>query len=139
MANVIARAVVGILAGAGSLSPSFACTTSDAWLTDEEIAIVKAGGSLQWRSLLPDIPFTSPILVEGTVEADAIGGAKSELFAEADRPLDIAHSTVLAQVEQVAPADAVAPELVAPFLERSGLKRVIFACNGGMTVSPTLL
>jgi hypothetical protein len=142
MANVLARGVVSILAVAASLSPSFACGGEETWLTDKEIAIAKAGGPVPVRNFdvhyieptLPDIPFTSSVVVEDLGETDTIVDAQSQLFVAAHRPLDIALTAVAPQVEYVAPSDE--QERTSPSTERAGLKHVILACGGGVMVLP---
>lgn len=142
MANVFARGVVGILAMAASLSPGLACECAETWLTDEEVAIAKGGGHVPVRYFgvryieptLPDIPFTSPVVVEDLGNTDTIVDAQSQLFAAAHRLLDVALTAVTPQVEYVAPADEQEPTSQPD--ERAGLKHVILTCGGGMMVLP---
>jgi hypothetical protein len=139
---MLARTVIGILAAATSLSPGYACSAWETWLTDEEIAIAKAGGVVPWRSLdgryvqptLPDIPFSSPIVLEGAVEPDAIRDARTEMMLVADRPFDVAHSTPSLRTDRAAPAKEQTVE--APAEAATDLKYVLIACSGSILVNP---
>jgi hypothetical protein len=141
MVGILARSAIGILAVTASLSNGFACGSEETWLTDEEIAIAKAGGDVPWRNLspqyieptLPDIPFVSPIVVEGADKPDVIVDARSQLFAVADQPFDVPS----AKIEHLEPM--YEQESVSLPNERSNLKRVVIACDGGMLVSPNVL
>ena len=145
MASVFTRGVVGMLATAAALSPSFACGAEETWLTDEEIAIARAGGDLPIRDLgvryiepaLPDIPFVAPVVVEGLVAPDTIVDAQSQLLAAAGQPFGVATSAVTLRAEHVASTDEQEP--ASPPDERSGFKRVVIACDGGMLVTPNVL
>lgn len=143
MANVVVRGVVSILAAAASLSPCLACGQFESWLTDEEIAIAKAGGDVPFRgyhyvtmSPLPDIEFAFPLIGEGATELNAIADARSQVLASVDQPFEVASSATV-PVEDVAPVDEHA--LPAPADERSGMKKVIIACSGEVLISPNAL
>jgi hypothetical protein len=133
---------VSVLAVAASLSPGLACGGEETWLTDEEIAVAKAGGHVPMRNFgvryieptLPDVPFMSPVVVEDLSEADMIADAQSQLFAAAHRPLDVALTAVPPRVMHTALADEQEPPSQAA--ERAGLRHVILACGGGMMVLP---
>ncbi|MDZ4868748.1 MAG: hypothetical protein SGI91_15615 [Alphaproteobacteria bacterium] len=152
MANVLVRCVVGIVAAGASLSPSFACGGIEAWLTDEQIAIVKAGGPIpmgigfvpgEWQWSV-EIPVAMPIIEPPTINpaavvadgTDVMADARSHVFAAADQVFDVTLTAILPS-SQLAAAEPLVES--SPALPPPDTKRVVIVCGGEVLVEPNVL